>query len=78
MEEIQLKPFLGILNVSPNFFLQKVCRRLKKVQKHCSRAGLGNVRPAKHLNVARELRLNFLTNNFHVENMLKIQKMIAL
>ena len=34
----QLKPFLNTFNVSPKFFLPKVCRHLKKVEKHCSTA----------------------------------------
>ena len=48
------------------------------------KAGKGNVRPAgqmrpvKHLNVARELRLKFLTSYFKIGNMLEIQKISAL
>ena len=49
-----------------------------------TRAGQGNVRPggqmrhAKHLNVAGELRLKFLTSYFEIGNMLEIQKISAL
>ena len=38
----------------------------------------GQMRPAKHLNVARELRLKFLTSYFEIGNKLEIQKISAL
>ena len=34
--------------------------------------------PTKHLNVAHELRLKFLTSYFEIGNMLEIQKISAL